>query len=420
MIPEQLHELDVAHLSADFLAECRELMPSARASLAAFHSSREPAALQPLRSFFHTISGVAAPVGFPLLGTIAGMGEEFIALLMGGKAEVSPGGMQLLTRGLDEIDHFLQSRAPEQKGRAPPPPAPPPAAVDLRNQKILLVDDDPLSAKLVNLCLAKAGAITLHCKRPQDALAMVRAERPDLILLDLLMPGQDGFETCFQLRADVASERIPIIFLTRQTDAETHLQAMRLGGDDFVTKPFEPDLLTRRVSEHLLKRAREREGALRDRLTGAFNYRYLKQRLGEELAQPGARVSLAMLNLDHFRAFNDAHGRAAGDEVLRSLVHRAASVVRRSDVVARYGGDLLAVVLVDTEPRAAASVMERLIETVRSSDYALAPGAGKALTVSIGMATARSGDTVPSLIERADAALAAAKKAGRDQLAQES
>lgn len=408
---------DASHLSAEFLEECRELLPAARESLESFQARGLPADLQALRHFFHTIAGVAAPMGFPLMGAVAGMSEEFIALVNACKVEPGAASVHLLSRGLDDLEKFLHSQKVQAEAAWVKVGAGTAAAskVDLGGQRILIIDDDPLSARLVELCLTKAGATTRHCKHPQDALRMVKAERPDLILLDLVMPGQDGFETCGQLRADVSSERIPIIFLTGQRDAEGHLQALRLGGDDYLTKPFEPDTLARRVSAQLVKRAREKESANRDQLTGAFNYRHLKQRLGEELARsPATSFCFAMINLDHFRTFNDAHGRTAGDEVLRALVERTRAVLRRADVVARYGGDLLALILAETDLAQAQGILDRLLLTVRASAFSLKPGA--ALTVSIGVTEAQPGDSVGTLIERADAALGLAKSRGRDQL----
>lgn len=428
-----------------FVAEYRPMLKPARDALDAFSTSQKTDDLGPARRLFHRVAGIAALVGWPELGTICAMGEDVIVLAERGQAQASPGLLAILRRALMELERVIEAQharfaaAPSQ-ALTPPPTAPivrkdeqPDAepttrkiairpsteSTDISGSRVMVVDDDPLSAKLIELSLKKAGVKIQSCRDPRAALTAIEAARPDLILLDLMMPGQDGFETCRQIRTQANVDQVPIIFITRVSDVNDKVVALELGGDDYITKPFEPNELLARVRTHILKHQAQKEQAFKDALTGAWNRRYYDQRIEQDLKRAqslGRPLCLAMLDADRFKSVNDVHGHAAGDDVLQEMVARAHATIRASDVVARYGGDEIAVILPDTSLEAAEQVMTRLNQAIKDAPVALRSGGSLSITISVGVTEARADDSLESLKERADQALYQSKRNGRDRV----
>jgi two-component system cell cycle response regulator len=395
--------------------EFADRLPTARRAFEVFQSQPDRwDQLEELRDLFHKLAGVAGPSGAPLLGGLAKVAEEFIILLSSGKASVAPGTFRLLQSAVSAAEEFLLQKEPIP-GRL--------VSRDstgvTRVHKVLVVDDDPLSARLIEVCLGEAGFVTHYCKDSREAVTALDAELPDLILLDLMMPGQDGFETCRQIRAAATTDRIPIIFLTRVADLSEKVEALRSGGDDYITKPFEPLELVARVRAHIQRHASQREELIRDALTGAFSHRYFKQRYQQEIrrSEKGqTNFSVAMIDLDKFKQINDVHGHLAGDATLKAFVQQAGTALRSVDVLARYGGDEFAVLLPDTTGYQAAAAMDRLLGAVRALKVTPSPGKTVTTTVSVGVAERQAGDTPSGLLERADTALYKAKKEGRNRM----
>lgn len=403
---------------AELHKEVDAQLPTLRQCIGAFQADpSRRAALEPVREVFHRLGGVAAPCGAPLLGALAQLTEELVLLIASGKLEAGPEASRALLASLKGVEAF-------SRREVSPPPAPvaaaQPVAPEAEANKILIVDDDPLSARLIEICLGEAGFSTRYCKDSRDAIAALDSELPDLILLDLVMPDQDGFETCRQIRALASSDRIPIIFLTRVSNLGDKVEALRSGGDDYMTKPFEPVELVARVRAHMQRHAAQREQIIRDAVTGAHSHRYFKQRLNQELRRleraPGS-LSLAMVDVDHFKRANDEHGHAAGDAILKGVVREALSVLRRTDLLGRYGGDEFAVVLPATAAYQAASLLERVAQRIAGGSFGPEGSAEKLrATVSVGLSEWKPGITSSALIEQADRALYEAKRRGRNRV----
>lgn len=290
---------------------------------------------------------------------------------------------------------------------------------------ILIVDDEISNIEIMNavleddydVCFATSG---------QEALEVARAAQPDLVLLDVLMPGIDGFEVCRQLKADAQLADIPVIFTTGLGDAEDEMRGLSLGAIDYVTKPIQPATLRARVGNHVeLKWLRDRLAsmAVTDALTGLSNRRHLESALQAEaarLARTGDWLSVIMLDIDFFKQFNDTYGHPAGDRCIMMVASALTRAVKRaSDLSARYGGEEFACILPSASPEAAELVAQEIMLQVQSLNIPHERSqVSPFITVSIGIASARClpGMTADGWIAEADQQLYASKRKGRNRI----
>lgn len=296
---------------------------------------------------------------------------------------------------------------------------------------ILLVVDDQASNVLTIYELLKAEYEVCAATSGEDAFAFCRARRPDLILLDVGLPGMDGYEVCRRLKADPETAEIPIIFVTAAGDPTAEVRALDEGAADFIAKPYHATIVQARVRTQMaLKRQTDQLRALAttDGLTGLTNRRSFDQALGDEwrrAARDKAAISLLMLDVDRFKSFNDRYGHQAGDLCLQSIATVIKSFARRpGDIVARYGGEEVVILL----PRADEAFATKTAEAVRRAIAALAiPHTGNAacggtVTASIGVATLRPQDNITGpdlLVGKADQLLYEAKRKGRNRVLSE-
>src|SRR3954464_5973099 len=309
----------------------------------------------------------------------------------------------------------------------PEPPAPP-AEADLppsgETPRILVVDDDPVSSRLVEGVLKAAGISSMLCGDPAKAFDLAVQENPDLIILDVAMPGMDGFRLCQRLRAHSGLQLTPVIFVTRKGNVEQRVRGLQVGGNDYLAKPFDAEELVARVRSHLQRLSGLRELALRDGLTGCYNNQYFKRRREQELSRADRHqgtVAVAMIDIDHFKRINDGYGHPAGDAVLAQLASILIAAVRSHDVVARYGGEEFGIILVEAGPGEAELVSNRLRERVQLRRFEVPASHGEqprtaSCTLSLGIASFRKGDTAASLLQRADTALYEGKRARRNRV----
>lgn len=307
-----------------------------------------------------------------------------------------------------------------------------------RRPSILLVDDDPTIILALRRALAELGAIRFAVNGA-EALRLAREDPPDIVLLDAEMPGLSGFEVCAALKADECLAGVPVVFVTSHTDPGFEETGLDLGAADFIAKPINPRIVAARVRTQLrLRLAYEllRDAAATDALTSLHNRRSFDAALRTEWSRSlrlGQPLALLMIDVDHFKRYNDHYGHAAGDECLRHVANAMARSVRRaSDFVARYGGEEFAMLLPGTDASGAhfvaSSVLAELAEM--HIPHAASPAAPY-VTVSIGAsaldpasaawaqvgAGARPGDceaTPPrALVQAADLALYEMKRSGR-------
>ena len=291
---------------------------------------------------------------------------------------------------------------------------------------VLAIDDSPESLALLTVRLRPEGVRLLTAVDAERGLALAMDAQPDLILLDVDLPGQSGLDLCRRFKSIPETAHIPIIFLTASTDVETKVHGFDLGAVDFVTKPFHHAELRARVRAALrMKRATDmltREARV-DALTGLKNRAYFDERIVVELEASrgtGAPLSLIMIDLDHFKSINDTHGHPFGDMVLQRVGDLLMRSSRRGDAACRYGGEELVLVLANTDIESAVGVAERTAERIRALEL---PAKGREIvhvTASFGVAEtaqlieAAGGVTASSIVLAADDALYAAKNGGRD------
>jgi len=304
--------------------------------------------------------------------------------------------------------------------------------------KVLVVDDIQLNRKLQKTYLESVGYQVILAQDGVEALQRIEQECPDLILLDIMMPKMNGFQVCRRVKSSENTRFIPIIMVTALNEIEDKVKGIEAGADDFISKPFNKlELLARvksllrikhlhdelelKIQELEIAQGKLLQLAITDGLTELYNYRYFKDQLNQEITRAkrhNTTVSIAMIDIDYFKNYNDTHGHPAGDLVLKKIAELLRNNIRKIDVAARYGGEEFALILVETDKQAAAFVANKiktLIERQKFNFEETQPN-GK-LTISMGVATYPiDAITVDDFVKKADQRLYRAKKAGRNRV----
>lgn len=293
-------------------------------------------------------------------------------------------------------------------------------------QKILIVDDVPMNIKVLAEIIKSPDYEILAATDGKTALQLSASEKPDLILLDIMMPNIDGYEVCKRLKFDKQTKNIPIIFVTARGEEDDETRGLELGAVDYITKPINPLIVKARVKNHLeLKRKRDTLETLSitDGLTGIANRRCFDEFLNFEwirARRAQSFLSLIMMDIDYFKLFNDNYSHLQGDECLKKIAKALSrSVKRATDLVARYGGEEFSCVLPLTNKKGAFALAHQIQSAIKSlkisHEYSpIAP----IVTMSMGIATMIPDRSSPAhvLITAADKALFEAKKNGRNQI----
>jgi diguanylate cyclase (GGDEF)-like protein len=307
-------------------------------------------------------------------------------------------------------------------------------------QRILVIDDDPATSQVVRSWFKNGPYEILDAENGERGLDLARSRRPDLILLDLRMPGIDGLVVADQLKSDPGTQAIPVIMLTACRDVDAKVKAFSTGADDYITKPFEVEEVEARIRLMLKKRLffvgmestiqeltdhnQQLEQLLMvDEKTGLYNFREFRKRLREEWARASRynnALSLVFLDIDDFKKLNDTLGHPAGDRVLAEFATLVAGGARANDFAARYGGEEFSIILPHTDATMAARVAERIRRAVAEFVF-IEDEQPTRITVSAGVATfpsTRGVDSVDELVRAADVALYQAKDQGKDCVVQ--
>jgi len=304
----------------------------------------------------------------------------------------------------------------------------------LSKAKVLLVEDDVIQAAATKEILMKVGYEVLHAEDGINAIRLVKSEKPDIILLDVVLPGMDGYEVCRWLKIEETTKGIPVIMLTMKKELSDKISGLQIGADDFLPKPYNELELNARIYALLRTKGLQDELRLKNRqleelldkvnymaitdvLTGLYNRRRFHDVLSTEYERAkryAVPFSLVMLDIDYFKKVNDTYGHSVGDVVLREVATILKNSIREIDTAARYGGEEFVVVLPNTEKENAQIFAERIRQAIERHAFS---GVNKNITVSIGiggMPDAKVEDE-DKLIRCADFALYRAKQSGRNR-----
>lgn len=287
---------------------------------------------------------------------------------------------------------------------------------------VLVVEDSPLQMKILLRYLEDLNMELITAADGLQALKTATERIPDLVLLDVVLPGMDGFEVCRRLKATPATSEVSVIIVTTLKSREDKLKYLQNGADEFLTKPIDRQELLLKTNS-LLKRkyqlAALASQVIKDPLTGLYNRRHMESVLEKEMLDAqrnNTPLSLVMLDVDNFKLYNDTNGHPAGDEVLASIGKILTGLLRQCDTVIRYGGEEFLVILPQTGPDGASNVAEKIRRTIEEFPFLhreSQPG-GK-VTVSLGVASFPDHSfNAAELVELADKAMYRAKREGRN------
>ncbi|HCM06571.1 MAG TPA: hypothetical protein DIC30_11225 [Oceanospirillales bacterium] len=282
--------------------------------------------------------------------------------------------------------------------------------------RVLIIDDQKSLSDYYASILESAGFEVMTVNNPQHGLMPALTDFvPDLILLDLYMPYCNGQDLAGIIRQMDNLLSVPIIFLSAEASSNLQLRAMSTGADAFLTKPVSSDDLLLTVQSRIKRGRALRDLVTKDHLSSLLNRRESIRRLDEEISRSrrtGTHLSVAMLDLDHFKKINDSEGHSIGDWVIKFFSRSMQKVFRDCDIIGRHGGEEFLVIFPDTEPDTAQLACKRLKKYIKDSESDLPI----AFTYSGGLALLSNEDTSHSILERADIALYKAKEKGRNKV----
>lgn len=296
---------------------------------------------------------------------------------------------------------------------------------EVRKEKtVLIIDDSPINIEHLAQVLKSEYNIKV-ANSGESGIAAAYSQRPDLILLDIVMPNMDGYEVCRRLKAGDGTRKIPIIFISSKTETEDETRGLELGAVDYIIKPFRTPIVRARVRTHIqLKHNSDllEKLALIDALTNLPNRRRFEQILKREWARcrrSQEPISIVILDIDHFKQFNDHYGHLAGDRCLRRVARALPIPLKRpADSIFRYGGEEFIAVLPETDHSVALNLAEEIRLQVAKLSIPHVDGIADHpyITVSLGVTTTTpsSRSTPSTLVQLADQMLYVAKNAGRN------
>jgi diguanylate cyclase (GGDEF)-like protein len=290
---------------------------------------------------------------------------------------------------------------------------------------LLIVDDQPVILQALYAIFADDYEVFVASSGKQ-AQAFCEVQLPDLILLDVSMPGMDGYETCQRLQANPLTTDIPVIFVTASTQHDDETRGLEAGAVDFISKPVNPSVVRARVRTHIKLKLQSdtlRRLSLTDGLTGVANRRQFDEALVNEwrrCSRSRLPLSLIFIDVDYFKRYNDGYGHQLGDDCLKAVAKVLKLGLKRpADLLARYGGEEFVCLLPETPLLGAQQTANALEAAVRALALPHAfSDAAAVLTISLGVTAAEpaEGESPAALLDAADKLLYQAKEAGRAQV----
>jgi len=290
--------------------------------------------------------------------------------------------------------------------------------------KILIVDDSPVQANFLSSILSPDYEVTV-VHTAEEGLGQAKAVEYSLILLDVIMPGMDGFQLLKMLQEEVILRHTPVILITSLNDIQNEERGLTLGAVDYITKPFHPAIVRARVHTHInLYKYRiqiEREATV-DQLTGVPNrrrYDEVSVQRWQDAIRLGVPFSVCMFDIDKFKVYNDTFGHPAGDKVIKAVAETASSMLRRgTDFFARYGGEEFVALILGGGSENDFAHLCRVRQAVEELHIAHNPEVSPWVTISIGGISVlpKAESSFDTYLKMADAMLYDAKRFGRNQV----
>jgi diguanylate cyclase (GGDEF)-like protein len=286
--------------------------------------------------------------------------------------------------------------------------------------RVTAVDDDPDVLEALQVTLQAQGIALTPLRDPTRLLGSLPEDPPDLVMLDIDMPKLNGVDLCRLIRANPRWRTLPVLFLSARRDAQTITRVFRAGADDYISKPIVGPEVISRVRARLERARLHQLLSETDPLTGLANRRRLEEQVGRllslsrRLKQP---LSLAVLDVDHFKRVNDEHGHATGDAVLRQLAAHLTRSFRTDTAIARIGGEEFVLALLGTSPAQCGPRLTAVLTEFFRDGVEVGTGTRLHVSVSAGLAYNAAGSAdFRELYRRADEALLQAKQAGRNRV----
>lgn len=286
-------------------------------------------------------------------------------------------------------------------------------------QSALIIDDCKITSTMIRRVVGELGVETYTAYSGEAGIAMAVSLLPDVILLDVQMPGIDGFEVCRRLKADPSTATIPVIFLTGETTLEEKVHGLNLGGSDYICKPFDTAELQARImvglrTKYLLDILAQK--GMIDGVTSLWNRTFFDKRLPNELiavSQHDQNLASIMIDLDHFKRINDRYGHASGDHVLRQFSQLLLDTCRSEDLVCRYGGEEFSILLPGLDIDKAVVTAEQIRQATEKLN---AEYRGQQIPITCSLGVSDYQFSAGDLVRHADDALYYAKLTGRNRV----
>lgn len=373
-----------------------------------------------LKRFFHLIRGTSATLKLDSLSNLGKEYEDYLDSIENNNC-ISHQVFSNILKGLgcihEEIEklneEYFSNESKEEKNTANIKPT-------HNNKKysgnILVVDDDVVILDLLESVFNEEGYNVTTTSNPDNVIPILKKEKIDLIILDVIMPEKDGFEILNQIREE--NFNIPIIFLTAKNITEDKVKALKAGVDDYITKPFQIEELIARVEAIVKKFNNYKKRMIKDNLTGVYNKKYFSERLEQlrnVILNKSQIFSIAFIDLDYFKNTNDKYGHLAGDYILKRFVEELKLCLRDSDEIYRFGGDEFLILFNDTSGEKAYDALERVRTKIKNKEFHYKEKNDNIpISFSAGISSVLDNDEdVESILERADKALYMSKQSGR-------
>ncbi|NLM34924.1 MAG: diguanylate cyclase [Clostridiales bacterium] len=288
---------------------------------------------------------------------------------------------------------------------------------------VLIADDSKLNILMITDILKSEGYEVYSVTSGLEVMDAIKKYKPDIVLLDVVMPGKDGFTVCSEIKCNYQFKNLPVIMVTARTEAKYLKTALEIGAFDYIRKPVDAIEVIARIKSALrYKEHQEKleEMAMKDGLTGLYNHALLIELLAKEHSkQKRLRGSLAflMIDIDYFKKVNDTYGHLKGNEVIKGVANIMMTTIREGDIAGRYGGEEFGIVLSNITLDKVIAVSERIRRRIALQSFSL-EGQTVNITVSIG-ACYKSPDNDIShmdMIKIADEAMYEAKRSGRNNV----